>query len=154
MAVENPTWGEERIADELFLKLQIRLSPRTVGKYVRRLPRPRGSKDQRWSTFLRNHARGIVACDFFVSVTASFRIVYVFVALEIGSRRLVHFNLTEHPTAEWTLQQFRECVTARKDIDSSSTIATVPIPGIWTPREFICEQLIGSARRKTFRTSR
>jgi putative transposase len=94
MAAENQTWGEERIADELFLKLQIRLSPRTVGKYVRRFPRPRGSNDQRWAMFLRNHARGIVACDFFVSVTATFRIVYVFVALEIGSRRLVHLCLS------------------------------------------------------------
>src|SRR5438309_6673885 len=54
MAAENPTWGEERIADELWLKFQIRLSPRTVGKYVKRLPRPPGGKDQRWSTFLRN----------------------------------------------------------------------------------------------------
>ena len=105
MAAENPTWGEERIADELWLKLQVRLSPRTVGKYVKQLPRPRGSRDQRWSTFLRNHAHAIVACDFFVSVTANFRLLYVFVALKIGSRRLVHFNVTEHPTAEWTLQQ-------------------------------------------------
>jgi putative transposase len=85
MAAENPTWGEERIADELSLKLQIWLSPRTVGKYVKRLPHPRGSKDQRWSTFLRNHSRDIIACDFFVSVTACFRILYVFVPLEIGS---------------------------------------------------------------------
>jgi hypothetical protein len=103
MAAENPTWGEERIADELLLKLQIRLSPRTVGKYVKRAPGPHRARDQRWSTFLQNQAQGIVACDFFVSVTAHFRTVYVFVALEIGSRRLVHFNVTEHPTAEWTL---------------------------------------------------
>jgi len=75
MAAENLTWGEERIADELWLKLQIRLSPRTVGKYVKQLPRPRGSRDQCWSTFLWNHARGIVVCDFFVSVTAGFRIL-------------------------------------------------------------------------------
>ncbi|HEX4167818.1 MAG TPA: hypothetical protein VHZ55_20330 [Bryobacteraceae bacterium] len=103
MAAENPTWGEERIADELLLKLQIRVSPRTVGKYINRLPHPRGSQDQRWSTFLRNHAHGLVACDFFVAVTAGFRILYVFVALEVGSRRLVHFNVTEHPTSDWTL---------------------------------------------------
>jgi hypothetical protein len=57
MAAENPTWGEDRIADELRLKLQIRLSPRTVGKYIRQLLHARGSKDQRWSTFLRNHAQ-------------------------------------------------------------------------------------------------
>jgi len=92
--------------------------------------------------------------DHEMQIAATFQLVYVFVILEVDTRRILHFNLTRYPTAEWTLQQFRECVTARKDIDSSSTIATVPIPGIWTPREFICEQLIGSARRKTFRTSR
>lgn len=108
MAAENPTWGEERIADELLLKLGLRVSPRTVGKYLKRQPRPRGSHDQRWSTFVRNHADAIVACDFFVSITARFRILYVFVAMEIGSRRILHFNVTEHPTAEWTLQQLRE----------------------------------------------
>src|SRR5436305_159223 len=85
MAAENPTWGEERIADELWLKLQVRLSPRTVGKYLKERPCPRGAQDQRWSTFLHNHAHGMVACDFFVSVTACFRILYIFVALEIGS---------------------------------------------------------------------
>ena len=71
LAVENPTWGEKRIADELLLKLQIRLSPRTVGKYIKQLPRPRGARDQRWSTFLKNHAQAIVACDFFTAVTAT-----------------------------------------------------------------------------------
>ena len=100
MAAENPTWGEERIADELLLKLQIRLPPRTVGKYVKQLPCPRGSKDQRWSTFLRTHADSIVACDFFVSVTARFRVLYVFVALEIGSREIIYFKVNENPTAE------------------------------------------------------
>jgi putative transposase len=71
MAVENPTWGEERIANELKLKLGIRVSPRTVGKYVHsghpvRTPDPK----QRWLTFLHNHAQVITACDFFVVVTA------------------------------------------------------------------------------------
>jgi len=92
LAAENPTWGEKRIADELLLKLQIRLSPRTVAKYSKQLPRPHRSRDQRWSTFLKNHAQAIVACDFFTAVTATFRVIYVFVALEIGSRRLIHFN--------------------------------------------------------------
>ena len=115
MAAENPTWCEERIADQFSLKLLIRLSPRTVGKYIQHQPRPRGSSDQRWSTFLRNHAHGVIACDFFVSVTASFRILYVFVALEIGSKRLIHFNVTEHPTAEWTLQQLREALPGDRD---------------------------------------
>jgi putative transposase len=81
LAAENPTWGEKRIADELLLKLQIRLSPRTVAKYCKQLPRPRGSRDQRWSTFLKNHTKAIVASDFFTVVTACFRVVYVFVAI-------------------------------------------------------------------------
>ncbi len=105
MAAENPLWGEERIANELLLKLGLRVSPRTVRKYMPKRPpgRPRG--DQRWSTFLRNHARAIVACDFFVEVTATFRLFYVPVLIEHGSRRLVHFNITQHPTAAWTPQQ-------------------------------------------------
>jgi len=77
MARENPIWGEEHIANELLLKLGIRVSPRTVRKYLES-GRPRGSSGHRWRTFVRNHARAIVACDFFVSVTATFRIVYVF----------------------------------------------------------------------------
>ncbi len=108
MARENPSSGEERIANELLLKFGLRVSPRTIRKYLPRLSsappgRPRG--DQRWSTFLRNHARFIVACDFCVVVTATFRLLYLFVAMEHASRRLIHLNATAHPTAEWTLQQ-------------------------------------------------
>src|SRR5438128_12530291 len=66
---------------------------------------------QRWMTFVQNHAKAIIACDFFIVVTATFRLVYVAVIMEIGSRRILHFNATRHPTAEWTLQQFRECVS-------------------------------------------
>lgn len=75
MASENAIWGEERIANELLLKLGLRVSPRTVRKYMpRRSPgHPRG--DQRWSTFLRNHAHDIIACDFFVAVTVTFRLL-------------------------------------------------------------------------------
>jgi len=110
MATENPLWGEERIANELLVKLGIRVSPRTVRKYMPKPPlgRPRG--DQRWSTFLRNHAKAIVACDFFVAVTATFRLLYVFVVIEHGSRRLVRVDVTAHPSAAWTLQQLREVV--------------------------------------------
>jgi transposase InsO family protein len=59
---------------------------------------------------LRNHASTIVACDFCIAVTATFRLFYVLVVIEHGSRRLLHCNVTEHPTAEWTLQQLREAV--------------------------------------------
>jgi len=131
MALENPTWGEERIADELSLKLGIRVSPRTVGKYLER-GQPRGSSSQRWSTFVRNHANAIVACDFFVSVTASFRILYVFVAMEVGSRRILHCNVTQHPTAEWTTQQFREFLAFDHPTATSSTTAMLSSPRAWT----------------------
>jgi hypothetical protein len=74
--------GEERIANELLVKLDIQVSPRTVNKYLPKRPmrRPRG--DMRWSTFLRLHAQGIIACDFLVAVTATFRLLYVFVVIE------------------------------------------------------------------------
>jgi transposase InsO family protein len=110
MAEENPVWGQERIANELLLKLGLRVSPRTVAKYMPRAApgRPRG--DQRWSTFLRNHARAIIACDFCVVVTSTFRVLYVLVVIEHHSRRLIHFNVTAHPTAQWTRQQLREAV--------------------------------------------
>ena len=63
---------------------------------------------QRWLTFVRNHAKVMVACDFFVVVTATFLTLYVFIVIEIGSRQILHHNATAHPTAEWTLQQFKQ----------------------------------------------
>jgi putative transposase len=71
-------------------------------------PRPPRARQgtQAWSTFVRNHARSVLASDFFVVVTATFRVIYVFVVLEIGTRRILHWNVTEHPTADWTAQQF------------------------------------------------
>jgi hypothetical protein len=89
MASRNPLWGEERIANELLLKLGVRVSPRTVRKYMpkRRPGRSRG--DQPWLTFLHNHAGATVACDFFVVVAVTFRLLYVFVVIAHGSRRLV-----------------------------------------------------------------
>jgi putative transposase len=111
MALENPTWGQERIANELLLKLGLRVSPRTVRKYMPNhcvgSPGKR-CQTQRWSTFIRNHAKGILACDFCVAVTATFQMLYVFVVIEHASRRLVHVNVTSNPTAQWTVQQFRE----------------------------------------------
>jgi putative transposase len=108
MANENSSWGEERIANELLVKLGIQVSPRTVSKYLPWRPTRRPRRDMRWSTFLGLHARGIIACDFFVAVTATFRLLYVFVLIEHRSRRLIHCNVTAHPSAAWTLQQLRE----------------------------------------------
>jgi hypothetical protein len=81
MANENPSWGEERIANELRPKLGIGVSARTVNKYLPKRPTHRPRSDLRWSTFLRLHAKGIVACDFLVAVTATFRLLYVFVVI-------------------------------------------------------------------------
>jgi len=77
MAAENSTWGEERIANELKLKLGIRVSPRTVQKYLvgGGCPGRKPDPSQRWLTFVHNHAQAIVACDFLVVVTARFRIL-------------------------------------------------------------------------------
>ena len=83
MARENRTWGEERIAAELLVKLGMRVSPRTVRRYMARGRGGggRGAAGQRWATFVRNHAQALVACDFCVVVTATFRVLYVFVIL-------------------------------------------------------------------------
>jgi transposase InsO family protein len=166
MANENPSWGEERIANELFLKLGIEVSPRTVNKYLPTRPtrRPRG--DMRWSTFLRLHAQGIIACDFFLAVTVTFRQLYVFVAIEHHSRRLIHCNVTAHPTAAWTLQQFRESIGLRErydyllhDRDSifathlDESIAKLGVKVLKSPPRSptvnsICERVIGTIRRE------
>jgi putative transposase len=80
MVRANPTWGEERIANELLLKLGLAVSPRTIGRYLRPVRPPRGGRpSQRWVTFVRNHATAVLACDFFTTVTAGFRVLYVFV---------------------------------------------------------------------------
>lgn len=165
LAAENPLWGEERIANELLLKLGLRVSPRTVRKYMPKRPPGRPSDDQRWSTFLRNHAQEIVACDFFVSVTATFRLFYVFVLIEHGSRRLLHFNVTPHPTAAWTLQQLREALGdgdfryLLHDCDSIFTrcldesiknlgMTVLKSPPHSPKANAICERLIGTIRRE------
>jgi putative transposase len=118
MAWENPTWGEERIANGLLLKLGLRVSPRTGRKY---LPKPldhgRGKRapSQRWRTFVRNHAQVILACDFCLVVTATFRLRYVFVVMEHATRRILHVNVAAHPTAVWTLQQLRDAIPSNHD---------------------------------------
>jgi len=105
MAQENPLWGAPRIRSELLL-LGYHVAEATVAKYMtRRAKRP---PSQSWRTFLRNHLRTSAACDFFVVPTATFRLLFCFVILSHDRRRIVHFNVTAHPTAEWTAQQIRE----------------------------------------------
>ncbi len=105
MATENPTWGAPRIHGEL-LKLGFAVSERTVSRYVERIrPEPRRTGSQTWRTFLRAHAKGIVAVDSFTLPTIRFEILYVFVILALERRRLVFANVTTNPTAFWLGQQ-------------------------------------------------
>jgi putative transposase len=95
MAQENPAWGQARVAAELSLKLGIDVSPRTVRAYWPPEPERRchrRTSSQNWKTFVRNHVQSIVACDFLVVVTARFRTLYVFLLMEVGTRRIVHCN--------------------------------------------------------------
>ena len=85
MSAENPSWGQERIANELMLKLGIQVSPRTVQKYLNTpVPNRQPDPKQRWLTFIRNHANAIVASDFFVVVTAQFRILVCIRVRRVG----------------------------------------------------------------------
>jgi transposase InsO family protein len=166
MAASNRTWGEERIANELMLKLGIRLSPRTVRRYMPSRPRHPKQGTHAWRTFVRIHARCVLASDFFVVVTATFRILYVFVVLEVGTRRILHWNVTPHPTADWTAQQFRLIVSGDQahrfvihDHDTiysagvDRTLEAMGLTVLKTPvrapqANAFCERVIGTIRRE------
>jgi len=104
MSHENPLWGAPRIHGEL-LKLGIDISQATIGKYMGRRRQP---PSQTWRTFLQNHIGQIVAADFFVVPTATYRLLFVLVLLTHDRRRIRHVAVTAHPTAAWTAQQLRE----------------------------------------------
>jgi len=104
MSRENPLWGAPHIHGEL-LKLGIEISETSVAKYMLRHRKP---PSQTWRTFLNNHARNLVSIDFFTVPTIRFQVLYVFLGLAHARRHVVHFNVTAHPTAEWTAQQLRE----------------------------------------------
>jgi putative transposase len=105
---ENTTWGQQIIAAEL-ATLGYQISSRTVAKYrPSNLDRQRG---QRWTTFIRNHLQETWACDFFVLVTARFRVLYVFVVLSLGRRTIVHAGVTAHPSARWAAQRIAEATS-------------------------------------------
>jgi transposase InsO family protein len=97
----NPTWGRPRIRDEL-AKLGLQVSDSTIRKYR---PKPQRPSSQAWKTFLHNHTTQIAAVDFFTVPTATFRVLFVFIVLALERRKVVHFAVTESPSAFWTGQQ-------------------------------------------------
>ena len=172
MVRENITWGQERVADELSLKLGILVSPRTVRKYWPLQPdgtRQRRTSSQHWRTFVKNHAQGILACDFLVAVTVRFQVLFVFLVMEIGSRRILHYNVTAHPTADWTRQQFREAIPSdhgyqfvihdrdsifsrelhqHQQMKSDFGLKVLRTPVRASPANAYCERLVATVRRE------
>jgi putative transposase len=106
MAEENANWGAPKIHGEL-LKLGLAVSERSVARYLRRI-RHRSDPGKQWLAFLQNHHEVIVAFDFFTVPTLTFRVLYCFFVIEHGRRRILHFNVTRHPSAAWVVQQLRE----------------------------------------------
>ena len=104
LALANPLWRAPRIHGEL-QKLGITVSERTVSRVLRAIKRP---PSQTWKTFLQNHIGEIVAIDFFTVPTIRLRVLFVFLVIEHQRRKVLHFGITEHPTAEWTGQQIVE----------------------------------------------
>jgi transposase InsO family protein len=162
MVTANPLWRAPRIHGELKM-LGIAISERTVSRILRRLPRPPG---QTWKTFLHNHLSQMVSIDFFTVPTITMKVLFVFIVLEHRRRQVLHFNVTEHPTAAWTAQQIVEAFQDRdaaryliRDRDSvygnevPLRIASLGIQEILTaPRSPwqnpYAERLIGSIRRE------
>ena len=104
MARENPLWKAKKIQGEL-LKLGIKLHKHTIRKYMKQVRR---RTSQNWTTFLKNHAGEIWACDFTVIHTLFFKPLYVLIFMKHETREVVHTAVTDHPTDEWTAQQLRE----------------------------------------------
>ncbi len=165
MSQANPLWGAPRIHGEL-RKLGIAVSQSTVDKYMTRRARP---PSQTWRTFLANHLDQVMAADFFVVPTATYRLLFVLVILAHERRRIVHVAITDHPTAAWTAQQLRnafpddECPSyLLHDRDTafaavSSTIAAMQVQEVVTaPRSpwqnAYVERFIGSLRRECLDT--
>jgi transposase InsO family protein len=162
MSQDNTTWGAPKIAAELALLGHV-VAESTVAKYMVKVRAPDPS--QRWGTFIRNHMDVTAACDFFVVPTATFKVLYVFVVLSHARRRIVHINVTDHPTAAWTARQILEafpCDVPRmllRDRDSiygwefGQMVNALKIREIRSaPRSpwqsTYCERVIGTLRRE------
>jgi putative transposase len=106
IVAENPTWGAPRIHGEL-LMLGYDLSERTISRWMKRAPRD-PDRAKRWLAFLRNHREAIAAMDFFTVPTITFGVLYCFFIISHDRRRILHVNVTKHPTSGWIIQQLRE----------------------------------------------
>ena len=163
MANENTLWGAPRIHGEL-LKLGIDISESTVLRYMpKKAPR---TTRQRWKTFLKNHSSRIVSVDFLVVPTITFRLLYVLVFLSHDRRRIIHFNVTAHPTAQWCAQQLRNAFSDAepprfliRDRDTkfreafAATVSALGMEPLLTAYRSLwqngyAERLIGSVRRE------
>jgi hypothetical protein len=120
MAAANPLWGAPRIHGEL-QKLGLEVSERTVSRLVRRRNRP---PSQTWRTFLTNHVTALVSMDFFTVPTLTGRVLFVLVLLSHARRRIVHWAVTDHPTALWAAQQVVEAFRTTALPDGCCEIAT------------------------------
>ena len=125
MVAENPTWGAPRIHGEL-LMLGFDVSERTISRWIRRAPRdPEPAK--RWLVFLRNHREAIAAMDFFTIPTITFGVLYCFFVIHHSRRRILHFNVTRHPSSGWIVGSFNSCgrlSPINRLLDFSSSIGT------------------------------
>jgi hypothetical protein len=164
MAAENRLWGAERSRGEL-LKLGIRVSKRTVLKYVRR-SRPPHHQGQTWQTFVHHHAHEIWPCDFLQVTDLWFRSLFTFFLIELESRSVVHVGVTRHPTDAWIAQQLREATpfgvrprylirdndsrygTQVARVGATSRIEVLRTPFSAPRANAICERFLGSVRRE------
>jgi len=131
LAQENQDWGAPKIHGEL-QKLGLVVSERSVARYLRGTRR-RGDSAKRWLTFLQNHREVTTAFDFFSVPTLTFQLLYCFFVIEHGRRRILHFNVTRHPTAEWVVQQLREAFPAAGPYDTRSSIEIRRSITKWSP---------------------
>ena len=158
----NPTWGSPRIVAELH-KLGIDVAKSTEEKYK---PREGRLPSATWRTFLDQHLKELVAIDFFIVPTAAFKVLFVFLVLAHDRRRIIHFNVTEHPTAQWTAQQLVEAFPfdtapryllrdgdgiygdrVRQKIDSLGIDEVITAPASPWQNAYV-ERVIGSLRRE------
>jgi len=164
MAKDNRTWGAERIRGEL-LKLGIKVAKSTIQRYINEVRSPVSTK-QTWATFLRNHAQDIWAVDFLQTYDLFFRAIFVFVVIELGSRRLLHFGVTTSPNDAWVAQQLREATPfgqgprflirdndnkfgrAFDRVAKGTDIEVLTTPYQAPKANAICERFLGSMRRE------